>query len=204
MGVGDEESLEVDLASDDVAPTDADDVDAGADADDVADDDVAPAVRRVLSSVFSLFASPRRFSSASMCILYSRFMDVSLVIFCSRSWFSVISPLVLSSKSLMYSFLRWRERAADCLFFNNLSCLFLVLSSSDLNSTLNLPRSEAAWISDAEAASSSSFSVGLIISIQEAPGHSQYINATRNKGQGGDEGERRAPRQRKTDRLPLL
>lgn len=150
MGVGDEDaSLEVDLASDDVA-LDADDVDDADAADDVDDDVDAPAVeeRRVLSSVFSLFASPRRFSRASMCILYSRFMDVSLVIFCSRSWFSVINPLVLSSRSLMYSFLRWRERAADCLFFNNLSCLFRVLSSSDLNSTLNLedslPRSEAA------------------------------------------------------------
>lgn len=150
MGVGDEDaSLEVDLASDDVA-LDADDVDDADAADDVDDDVDAPAVaeRRVLSSLFSLFASPRRFSRASMCILYSRFMDVSLVIFCSRSWFSVINPLVLSSRSLMYSFLRWRERAADCLFFNNLSCLFRVLSSSDLNSTLNLedslPRSEAA------------------------------------------------------------
>lgn len=152
MGVGDA-SLEVDLASDDVAPDDAVDAaddDAAPDAaddddDDVAGDDVdAPEARRVRSSLFSLFASPRRFSRASMCILYSRFMDVSLVIFCSRSWFSVINPLVLSSRSLMYSFLRWRERAADCLFFNNLSCLFRVLSSSDLNSTLNLPRSEAA------------------------------------------------------------
>lgn len=146
MGVGDEDaSLEVDLASDDVA-LDADDVDDADAADDVDDDVDAPAIaeRRVLRSLFSLFASPRRFSRASMCILYSRFMDVSLVIFCSRSWFSVINPLVLSSRSLMYSFLRWRERAADCLFFNNLSCLFRVLSSSDLNSTLNLPRSEAA------------------------------------------------------------
>jgi len=124
---------------------------------DLASDEVD---RRVFRSLFSFLASFRRFSKESMCILYSRFMVVSLVIFCKRSWFSVIKPLVRSSRSLMYSFLRWRDRAADCLFFNNLSCLFRVLSSSDLNSTLNLedslPRSEAAWISDAEAASSSS------------------------------------------------
>lgn len=151
MGEGDEGASLEDLASDDAAP---DDDDAALDADDVApdDDDVTPddddvaggTVSRALRSVFSVFASPRRFSRASMCILYSRFMDVSLVIFCSMSWFSVINPLVLSSRSLMYSFLRWRDRAADCLFFSNLSCLFRVLSSSDLNSTLNLPRSEAA------------------------------------------------------------
>jgi len=100
--------------------------------------------RRVLlsslirSSLFSFLASPSRFSNVSMCILYSKFILVSFVIFCRRSWFSVINPFVLSSRSLMYSFLRWRERAADCLFFNNLSCRFRVLSSSDLNSTLNL------------------------------------------------------------------
>jgi len=97
--------------------------------------------RRDLRSLFSFLASVRRFSRLSMWSLCSRFMEVSLVIFCRRSWFSDINPLVLSSRSLIYSFLRCLERAADCLFFNNLSCLFLVLSSSDLNSTLNLEES---------------------------------------------------------------
>jgi len=129
--------------------------------------------RRDRNSLFSFLASLSRFSRESMCILYSRFTDVSFVIFCSRSWLSDINPFVLSSRSLMYSFLRCRESAADCLFFNNLSCLFRVLSSSDLNSTLNfgdsLLRSLAAWISDAEAASNSNFSVGLISIEAEHP-----------------------------------
>jgi len=122
--------------------------------------------RRDLSSVFSFLVSLRHFSSDSMCILNSTFNEDNLAIFCNNSWFSVIIPFVLSSRSVMYSFLRCLESAADCLFFNNLSCLFRVLSSSDLNSTLSLLRSPAAWISDAEAANNSSFSVGLKISMR--------------------------------------
>lgn len=79
--------------------------------------------KRERKSLFSFLASESRFSRESMCILYSRLTEVSLVIFCSSSWFSDMSPFVLSSRSLMYSFLRCRERAADCLFFNNLQAM---------------------------------------------------------------------------------
>jgi hypothetical protein len=150
---------------------------------EVEEDEVeASEERRDRNSLLSFLASLSRFSRESMCILYSRFTDVSFVIFCSRSWFSDINPFVLSSRSLMYSFLRCRERAADCLFFNNLSCLFRVLSSSDLNSTLNLLHSLAAWISDAEAASNSNFSVGLIISIEAE--HPQRQGGDRRRAAG--------------------
>jgi len=62
--------------------------------------------RRALRSLFSFLASFNLFSKDSMCTLCSKFTDVSLVIFCKRSWFSVINPFVLISRSLMYSFLR--------------------------------------------------------------------------------------------------
>jgi len=119
---------------------------------------VVPATeaRRDFNSLFSFLVSVRFFSRVSMCTLNSACKEDSLAIFCANSWFSVINPFVLSSRSLIYSFLRCLDSAADCLFFNNLSCLFLVLSSSDLNSTLSFPpRSLAEWISDAEAARSS-------------------------------------------------
>jgi len=89
----DDATPDVDDAAPDVDDAAPDVDDAAPDADNAApDDDVAPddddvagvAVIRDLRSVFSLFASPRRFSRASMCILYSRFMDVRLVIFCSN------------------------------------------------------------------------------------------------------------------------
>jgi len=154
--------------------------------------------RRDRKSVFSVLASLSRFSRESMCILYSRFIDVSLVIFCSSSWFSDISPFVLSSKSLMYSFLRCLESAADCLFFNNLSCLFRVLSSSDLNSTLilgeSLLRSLAAWISDAEAASNSNLSVGLRVSIE-----AEHPATKWKKGEGGGRGKGATHRDQKQE-----
>jgi hypothetical protein len=76
--------------------------------------------RRDLNSTFSFLVSERHFSSESMCILNSTFNEDSFAIFCTRSWFSVINPFVLSSRSVMYSFLRCLERAADCLFFNSL------------------------------------------------------------------------------------
>lgn len=76
--------------------------------------------RRDFNSLFSFLVSVRHFSSESMCILNSTFIEDSLAIFCTKSWFSVINPFVLSSRSVMYSFLRCLERAADCLFFNNL------------------------------------------------------------------------------------
>ena len=81
---------------------------------------VLVAARRDFSSLFSFLVSVRVFSIESMCILNSTFSEDSLAIFCIRSWFSVINPFVLSSKSVMYSFLRCLERAADCLFFNSL------------------------------------------------------------------------------------
>jgi len=79
--------------------------------------------RRDFNSVFSFLVSERLFSRESMCILNSTFMEESFAIFCTKSWFSVINPFVLSSRSVIYSFLRCLERAADCLFFNSLSCL---------------------------------------------------------------------------------
>jgi len=79
--------------------------------------------RRDFNSVFSFLVSVRLFSRESMCILNSTFMEESFAIFCTKSWFSVINPFVLSSRSVIYSFLRCLERAADCLFFNSLSCL---------------------------------------------------------------------------------
>jgi len=87
------------------------------------------------NSQFSWVTSFNCFSSLSSCNLYSKVMVVRVVTLYSRVDLSDPRDPALTSRSVIYSFFLCRERAADCLFFNNRSCLFRALSSSDFIST---------------------------------------------------------------------